>query len=119
MGWTLRWNQVEEISLYHQAHASEQVVAVLDATEAKAVSAAAERGEDEAAAETVAAVASTTPTMRWLAALRLTAFLKPLAELGVEDLMDFAEVLTEDLVSIGMKPLQRRRFQQAALELRT
>ena len=33
--------------------------------------------------------------------------------------MDFAEVLTEDLVSVGMKPLQRRRFQQAALELRT
>ena len=38
-----------------------------------------------------------------------------------EELMGFTKVLTEDtdLVSVGMKPLQRRRFQQAALELRT
>ena len=34
--------------------------------------------------------------------------------------MGFTKVLTEDvdLVSVGKKPLQRRRFQQAALELR-
>ena len=91
-----------QIHLYHQAQQSEATPAA----------------EDEAAAETAAALVAASTTMKWLTALRLGAFLRPLAELGVEDLMDFAEVLTGDLVSIDMKPLQRRRFQQAALELR-
>ena len=37
--------------------------------------------------------------------------------LGVEEIDDFAEVLMDDIVDMGMKPLHRRRFQMAVAEL--
>jgi hypothetical protein len=33
-----------------------------------------------------------------------------LVKLGVERVVDFGELMTMDLVSVGMSPLQRRRF---------
>jgi hypothetical protein len=50
---------------------------------------------------------------RWLESLRLKRFEAALVKLGVERVVDFGELMTMDLVAVGMSPLQRRRFQAA------
>lgn len=52
--------------------------------------------------------------LEWLRTLRLTAWQVPLAECGVRELADFAEVLEEELHLMGLPPLQRRRYLTAA-----
>lgn len=53
----------------------------------------------------------------WLKSIRLSMFIDHFMSLGVEEIPDFAEVLSADLIDMGMKPLQRRRFQAAVTEL--
>jgi len=56
-------------------------------------------------------------TFEWLKVLRLGFFIDAFQRLGVEEIDDFAEVLMDDIVDMGMKPLHRRRFQMAVAEL--
>eukprot|EP00238_Polyblepharides_amylifera_P015608 CAMPEP_0196576040 /NCGR_PEP_ID=MMETSP1081-20130531/5399_1 /TAXON_ID=36882 /ORGANISM="Pyramimonas amylifera, Strain CCMP720" /LENGTH=586 /DNA_ID=CAMNT_0041894535 /DNA_START=90 /DNA_END=1850 /DNA_ORIENTATION=+ len=62
-------------------------------------------------------VASADSAFQLLKTLRLVGFIEAFQQLGVEDIPDFPEVLSEDLIEMGMKPLHRRRFQGAISEL--
>lgn len=53
---------------------------------------------------------------RWLAQLRCETFLESFEKLGVERVIDFAEVFEEDLLEMGLPLLQRRRVSRAAGE---
>ena len=48
--------------------------------------------------------------MEWLQAHRLEDFAQALADFGVKDMRDLPEVTRDDLVKMGMRELQRRRF---------
>ena len=48
--------------------------------------------------------------MEWLKAHRLEAFAQALADFGVENLEDLKDVTEDDLVKMGMRELQVRRF---------
>ncbi|KAK3262342.1 hypothetical protein CYMTET_28798 [Cymbomonas tetramitiformis] len=54
---------------------------------------------------------------RWLSLIRCENFLEEFEQLGVEYVMDFPEVLEDDLIGIGLPMLQRRRFTAAALQV--
>lgn len=58
----------------------------------------------------------TVPPHRWLATLRCESFIDSFERLGVEKVIDFAEVLVEDLIEMQLPLLHRRRFAQAAAE---
>jgi len=84
-----------------------------------AAAAAAPPGGGAAAAARCAAAraAGAAPASRvaeWLDALRLGAWSEPLAELGVQELADVAEVTAADLAEMDMPPLRARRFAAAA-----
>lgn len=53
---------------------------------------------------------------RWLSAIRCEAFLESFERLGVEKVVDFTEVLFDDLLDMQLPLLHRRRFAQAAAE---
>lgn len=53
---------------------------------------------------------------RWLSALRSEAFLESFERLGVERVVDFTEVLLDDLLDMQLPLLHRRRFAVAAAE---
>lgn len=54
------------------------------------------------------------PPSRWLTTLRIESFLESFEAIGVERVIDFAEVVEEDLLEMGLPLLQRRRFRKAA-----
>ena len=54
------------------------------------------------------------PPSRWLTTLRIESFLESFEAIGVEKVIDFAEVVEEDLLEMGLPLLQRRRFKKAA-----
>lgn len=51
--------------------------------------------------------------VNWLESLRLHRFTAAFAQIGVDRVVDFAEVLDKDLLDMGMPPLQQRRFKAA------
>lgn len=53
---------------------------------------------------------------RWLSAIRCEAFLESFERLGAEKVVDFTEVLLDDLLDMQLPLLHRRRFAQAAAE---